>query len=103
MATTITTRVDNDILKDIKFFAKEEGLDRSTEIRRLLTKAIKEKRIDYALEKYKQGRITIGKAAEIAEMHLREMMALAASKGIDFQYSLKDLEEDIQAAKNDSK
>jgi len=102
MAVTVTTRVDKEILKEIKFFAKEEGLDRSAEIRRLLSKAIKQKRIDYALGRYKQGNITIGKAAEIAGMHLREMMALAAKEKIPLQYSMKSLEEDIRAAKNDS-
>ena len=101
MAVTVTTRIDDKILKDIKFFAKEEELDRSSEVRRLLSKAIKQKKIEYALEKYKAEEITIGKAAEIAGMHLREMMALAAKKGIDFQYTIKDLEDDFRAAKND--
>jgi len=102
MAVTVTTRIEKDLVKDIKFFAKEEGLDRSTEVRRLLSKAIQQKKIDYALGKYKAGYITIGKAAEMASMHLREMMTLAAKEGIDFQYSIKDLEHDFKSAKNDS-
>ena len=100
MATTVTTRVDGDLLRDIKFFAKEEGLDRSAEIRRLLSRDIKQNKVEYALQRYKEKQITIGKAAEIAGIHLREMMILASEKGIDFQYSEKDLEEDFRAAMN---
>jgi predicted HTH domain antitoxin len=51
------------------------------------------------LEQYKNGDITIGRAAEIAKKSLREIMAIAAKRGIPFQYSLKSLREDAEALK----
>lgn len=99
MGETVTTRVDNEMAKGIDFFAKYEKVDRSTITRKLLAKALDEEKTDYALEKYKKGEITIGKAAEIIKKDLREIMLIAAKKGIPFQYSLKELKEDFEAAK----
>ena len=62
------------------------------------TKSAKNK-IDLVLEEYRNGRMTIGRAAEIAKKDLREMMQIADERGIPFQYSLQDLREDIEAAK----
>lgn len=56
--------------------------------------------VDPALKQYREGKITIGRAAEMAGVSLREMIAIAAKKGIPFQYSLDDLKEDFQAAES---
>lgn len=63
---------------------------------------MEETRLEYALEKYRKGEITIGRAAEIAKIDLREMIVIAAKKGIHFQYSKEDLIEDFRAAKKSS-
>ncbi|MBS3098398.1 UPF0175 family protein [Candidatus Woesearchaeota archaeon] len=99
MGETVTTRVDDDMAKGIDFFAKREKLDRSTITRRLLARALEEETLDYALELYKKGEITLGRAGEIAGKHLREMMSIASKRGIPFQYSLKSLREDFEAVK----
>ena len=79
--------------------AKKEKLDRSAITRRLLARALVEEELDYALELYKKGEITIGKAAEIAGKDIREMMIIASKRDITFQYSLKSLRQDIDAVK----
>ncbi len=100
MGATITTRVPDDIDKKIKNISHIEHLDKSTVVRRLLSKAVQDWQIDHALEQYKDGKITIGRAAQMAGVPLREMIAIAAKKGIPFQYSLDDLKEDFQAAES---
>jgi len=67
-----------------------EHLDKSTVVRRLLSKAVQEWLIENALEQYRDGKITIGKAADMVGIPFREMIAIAAKKGIPFQYSLDD-------------
>lgn len=98
MGETVTTRVDDELAREIDFFARQENVDRSTITRKLLSRAIAQKRLDYALEKYGKGEITLGKAAEIAKKDIREIMVVAAGKGISFQYSRKDLLDDFKAA-----
>ncbi len=99
MGTTITTRVSDEIARDIEFFGRLENVDRSTITRKMLAMATEERKLEYALEKYKSGEITIGKAAEIAKKDLREMMVIAAKRGITFQYAKADLLKDFAAAK----
>lgn len=100
MGATITTRVPKDIEEKIESISRTEHLDKSTVVRRLLSKAVQEWLIDNALAQYKDSKITIGRAAQIAGVSLREMIAIAAKKGIPFQYSLDELMEDFQAAEN---
>ncbi len=59
-----------------------------------------EKQIDQILTRYRSGKITIGCAARMVGIPLREMIAIAAGKGIPFQYSLDDLKEDMLAAES---
>jgi len=96
MGITITTRVSNDIEKEIKSIAERERLDKSTVVRRLLIEGIKDWKIKYALEQYSEGRITIWRAARMAGISLRQMLDIAAKKGIPFQYTIEDLREDFR-------
>ena len=57
MGETITTRVDDQMAKDIEFFSRTEKLDKSTITRRLLATSLKQKKLNYVLEKYKNGEI----------------------------------------------
>lgn len=98
MGATITTRVPDDIEKNIEIISRIEHLDKSTVVRRLLSKAVQDWLIENALEQYRDGKITIGKAANMVGIPIREMIAIATKKGIPFQYSLDDLEEDFRAA-----
>lgn len=95
---TITTRVPKEMDREIKDISKIEQLDKSAVIRRLLTDAIKKWRVEHALKQYKDGKITIAKAAKFAGVSLRQMMELASKGGIPFQYTIRELREDYEAA-----
>ncbi len=98
METIVTTRIPPRVARDLLFFTREEKTDKSTIVRRLLATALEEKKIDFALQKYQEGEITLGKAAEIAGVPLRKMMQIVATRRIPFQYSLADLQKDFKAA-----
>ena len=59
-----------------------------------LSKAVREL---IALELYREGLISLGKAAEIAGLSLWEMMELMARKGVPIRYGPEDLEEDLRS------
>jgi len=98
MTEIISTRIPEDIAKDLKEIEKEEKMDRATTIRRLLVRAIEQWKIEKALRLYREGKVTLWRAARMAGITLREIMELAAKQGIQFQYTAKDLEEDVNAA-----
>jgi len=98
MSVTITTKVPEEMEKEIARIAKEENLNKATVIRRLLTQAIERWRIERALREYQEGNITIAKAARMAGVSLRKIMRMAAEAEIPFQYSVEDLRKDYEAA-----
>jgi len=53
-------------------------------------------RVYLAVELYREGLVSLGKAAEIAGISKWEMMEVLASKGVPLNYTRKDLEEDIE-------
>lgn len=98
MVEVISTRVPKEIAEALREIEREEKADRATVVRKLLARAIEEWRVERALRLYRRGRVTLWRAARLAGVTLREMMELAAREGIQFQYSERDLEEDIEAA-----
>ena len=53
-------------------------------------------RLYLAIELYREGKVSLGKAAEIAGVNKWEMMEFLASKNISIQYDVEDLEKDIK-------
>ena len=94
----ISARVPEELAEALREIEREEKADRATVVRKLLARAIEEWRVERALMLYRRGRVTLWRAARLAGVTLREMMELAAREGIQFQYSERDLEEDIEAA-----
>ena len=78
--------------------AKREGIKRSVLARRLLVKAIRELRLERALKEYSEGRCSLGYAAELAGLTLREFLLELVRREKLLQYSLDELREDFEAA-----
>ena len=49
-----------------------------------------------AIELYREGKISLGKASEIAGISKEEMMKVLSRKGIPISYDIDDLKEDIK-------
>jgi len=98
MTEIISTRIPDEVARDLKEIEKEEKTDRATLVRKLLARAIEQWKMDRALRLYREGKVTLWRAARLAGITLREMMELATKQGIQFKYTTKDLEEDIEAA-----
>ncbi len=94
----ITTRVPEELAKEVERIAQEEALDKSTTIKRLLIRAVEAWKMDHALKLYQEGKISVGKAAEIAGVSLWEMIDNIVKRKIPLQMSREDLEEDLKAA-----
>jgi len=92
----VTTRLPRDILEEVERLAREEKVDRSELIRRLLAYALRQRRVEAAVGAYREGKVTLWKAAEMAGMSLRGMMELARTRKIPISYTLEDLRRDIE-------
>lgn len=99
MSTSVVARIEDNLAKDIEFLQKKEKLDKSAIIRRLLARAIKEEKIDYALNRLKKKEISVAKAAEIADIPLADMLRIATEHKIPINYTKDDLIRDFKAEK----
>jgi len=99
MPVTVTTRVEDDLAKLIDEVAKAEGMDRSTVIRRFLSKAVKDWLVEKSLEDYEQGRLTLWQAATRCGLSLWEIMDLAKKREVHVPYTLEELREDLKGLK----
>lgn len=92
---TASVRLPQEIVEEIEKLSKQEGIDKGTLIRRLIVESLKEYKIKRALEQYREGRISLWKAAEIAGITYREALEELRKRNISFKYSSEDLEADI--------
>ena len=99
MQKTIATRISSKLEEEIIRFMEEEGLDKSTAIRRILEIGVSEWKKKRAIELYRSGKITLWKASQISGISLREMLEELNRLRITTHVTAKDLEEDIEAAK----
>ena len=71
----ISTRIPGNLEKELEEYMKVEHLEKSTAVRRLLFKSLKEWRVEYALKLLEEGKTTVSRAAEIAGMDIWSFMA----------------------------
>lgn len=96
---SVTARLPPEMLREVEKLAEREKIDRSELIRRLLDLALQQRRREEALEAYREGNVTLWKAAEMAGLSLREMMDLVKIEKIPVPYTIEDLRRDVENVK----
>jgi len=78
LAIVKTIRLPEDLAKAILHRARLEKVDESTAIRQLLAMGVR----DYAVELYREGRITLNEAANLTNLTVRETIDLLLDHGV---------------------
>ena len=86
MLKVMSIRLSEDDLKLVEELAQDEDVEKSATIRELLRFG----RIYLAIIRYKEGKISIGRAAEIADMSLSDLMELLSNLGIESKIEKED-------------
>jgi len=97
LGVTVTTRVEEELARAIDEVAREEGMDRSTVIRRFLSRAVRDWLIEKSLAAYEEGKLTLWGAAERCGLSLWEMIEEARKREVRVPYTLEELREDLKA------
>ena len=95
--TLISTRIPEDMKKDLKWYAEKERIGLSIAFRKILERGLQETKLEHALELYKKGRVSLWKAAEIAGLSLWEIMDIVKERRIPKPYTIEDAKKDIKA------
>lgn len=90
MTKQLNLRLDEDLIKEFEDLAKDENLDRSSLIKKILIEGLQKERFNIAIKKYVLKEISIEKAAEIAKISLHEFVSEMYRLGIPSNISLED-------------
>ncbi len=94
---SIGIRIPKKLLKTVEEKAEEEDVDRSTIIRQLISKGVREYKKEKAANLYREGKLSMSGAAEMAGLTIREMIDYLIEKGYRATYTYEDLKREIEA------
>ena len=78
MGKTMSIRMDDENYRFLNRLAKDEGADMSKAVREIVTRG----RLMLAIERYKSGSVSLGRAAEMAGVSVGEMITQLAKFGV---------------------
>src|SRR6266852_1086119 len=90
------TRLPDTVVRDLEAIEQVEQSDRSTTVRKLLSRAIQGWKLDHYSRLYGNGKLTLARAAREAGVSLWEMMDYVQTKKITARYDLEDLQRDLK-------
>jgi predicted HTH domain antitoxin len=95
MTKTMSIRMDRENYEFLREITKEERSDLSKAVREMVTRG----RVLLAVERYKKGDASLGRAAELAGVPVGQMMTILTEFGVesrvekeDYLQGLKDLQ-----------
>jgi predicted HTH domain antitoxin len=97
----ISIVIPEEMKGEIEVLQKMTHLDKSSLIRQLLRKSIREFRIEEAIKAYEEGKVSFGKASEIAGLNMWEWIDEVHRRGVHMQLSIEDARQEIEAWKKD--
>ena len=92
----VGTRLPDTVVRDLEAIEQVEQSDRSTTVRKLLSRAIQDWKLDHYSRLYGSGKLTIARAARGAGVSLWEMMDYVRSKKITAQHDFEDFQRDLK-------
>lgn len=91
----VETRLPLELMRELELIENVEQADRSTTVRRLLSKAIQQWKLEHYARLYGDGKLTLARVARDAGVSLWEMMDYARARKVPAQYDLEDLNRDL--------
>ena len=97
---SISARIPKDVFQELETFMKEESLEKSASIRKLLAEGLQHWKERRALKSLEEGKVTYLKAAEIAGVSAWDFADIVREKGAVWirsrKYILGDIEKALQ-------
>lgn len=97
----VSTRLKKKVARQLDALAHRRGQRRSAVLREIIERGLASARLEEAVAAYRDGRISFGKGAEIAEVSIWEFHETLRARGIGvpLTYTREDLELDVAQAK----
>lgn len=98
MAETVSGRLPDALVRALDDLGKASGKSRSEVLRMVVQRGLDEVRMERAVESYRNGEASLGRAAEIAGVHLTLFLDALRRAGVPFRYTSSDVAEDLDWA-----
>ncbi|MDD5616205.1 MAG: UPF0175 family protein [Candidatus Methanoperedens sp.] len=95
---SISARIPDDVFKELESFMKEESLEKSASIRKLLAEGLQHWKERRALKSLEEGKASFLKAAQMAGLSAWDFADLVREKGIIWIKSEKFISSDLKKA-----
>jgi len=92
MSKTMSIRMDRENFEFLNELTKEQRSDLSKSVRDMVTRG----RILLAVERYKKGEASLGKAAELAGVPVGKMMTILTEYGVESRVEQEDYLQGLQ-------
>lgn len=91
---TTTLRLPEEVLEEIESLSREEGRKRSELLRELIGEGLREHRVERAVEAYRAGEASQGRAAELAGIPLSAFHRELKRRGVTLRTTPEELAEE---------
>lgn len=99
MNTALGVRFPEELLKELDEIAMSEHVDKSTIIRKFVAEHLKEYKLEKAVEKYRHGKLSLSGVARKTGLTVHEVLDYLRLKGYKSEYSIGDLERELDLLK----
>lgn len=93
---TVSARIPRSQLRELERLADARGIDRSSVVRTLLDLGIRETKLREALDLVREKKVSVWRAARMAGIDYRDMLAALRIHNVPFPLSDKELERELR-------
>ncbi len=95
-SVTVSMRLSTEEAERLERQAREMGIERPTFLKRALRRGACDLLFERGCEAYRRGEVTLSRAAEIAGVSLRDMIARMQGADLELSYKVEDLASDLR-------
>lgn len=98
MTESVSGRLPEALVRELDRLADAAGQTRSEALRAAVQRGVHALRLERGIEAYRRNEASLGRAAEIAGVHLTTFLDTLRREGVPFHYRQADLLEDLEWA-----
>lgn len=97
MTETVSGRLPDALVQALDALAEQTGRTRSQVLRDIVEKGVEVERLDRAIEAYREGQVSLSRAAEMADKPMTVFLDELKARGLGapLAYDLEDLDADL--------
>ncbi len=93
--TALSVRMTTAESRQVDSCAKQGGMDRSALLKQLIRTGLRQYKLEQAVQDYRAQRVSLSRAAETADLSVRDFLSRMGSAGMELNYGIEEFEFDL--------